>query len=343
MARLTLRDGMVLEDYGKPYIVAEVNSSHNGDVDLARAMVDAAAEAGCHCVKFQSWSAESLYAAEYYKENPISKRFFLRFSLSEEELKSMANYCRQQGIQFSSTPYSKREVDFLLDECGAPFVKIASMDLNNYPYLRYVGKKNAPIVLSTGMSTMEEVKKAVETIEEVGNSQICLLHCISIYPPDLNTIHLKNIIGLRDLFPNYPIGFSDHSIGCEIANAATALGAVLIEKHLTLDHKKIGMDNQMAMEPGDLKNLVRGCNNIYEAMGHKERVLMEAEIEQKKKMRRSIIAARDLKAGTVISADDLDAKRPGTGIAPSRMDSLIGKTLTRDVAFDEVFKEEDFE
>lgn len=342
MAKIILRDGIELSDYGKPYFVAEVNSSHNGDVEIAKKMIDAAAEAGCHCVKFQSWSAESLYAAEYYKANPISKRFFVKFSLSEEELMEMAKYCRSKGVQYCSTPYSKKEVDFLVHACEAPFVKIASMETNNYPFLRYIAKKGVPIVLSTGMSTIEEVKKAVEIIEEAGNSQICLLHCISIYPPEMNTIHLNNILGLRELFPHYPIGFSDHSIGCEIANAATAMGAALLEKHLTLDHKKIGMDNQMAMEPDDLKNLVRGCNNIYEAMGSKERVLMEAEIEQKQKMRRSVIAARDMKAGTVLTADDLDAKRPGTGISPDRIDSLIGKTLTRDVAYDELLKEEDF-
>lgn len=341
MAKLILRDGTELSNYGKPYFVAEVNSSHNGDVAVAKRMIDAAAEAGCQCVKFQSWSAESLYAAEYYKANPISKRFFVKFSLSEDQLMDMAKYCRSKGVQYCSTPYSKKEVDFLLDECEAPFVKIASMETNNHPYLRYIAKKGAPIVFSTGMSTIEEVKKAVEVIEDAGNSQICLLHCISIYPPEMNTIHLNNILGLRELFPNYPIGFSDHSIGCQIANAATALGAALIEKHLTLDHKKIGMDNQMAMEPEDLKNLVNGCNDVYEAMGSKERVVLQAEVEQKAKMRRSVIAARDLKAGQVLTADDLDAKRPGTGISPDRIDSMIGMTVTRDITADELLKESD--
>jgi sialic acid synthase SpsE len=341
MAKLILRDGTELSDYGNPYFVAEVNSSHNGDVGIAKAMIEAAAEAGCNCVKFQSWTAGSLYSEEYFKANPISKRIFVKFSLSETELKDLANYCRSNGVQYSSTPYSKREVDFLLNECGAPFVKIASMESNNYPFLRYIAKKGAPIVLSTGMSTIDEIKQAVEVIEDAGNSQICLLHCISIYPPELNTIHLNNIIGLREQFNDYPIGFSDHSIGSEIANAATALGAALIEKHLTLDHKKIGMDNQMAMEPEDLKNLVHLCRNVHEALGCKERILMDAEIEQKKKMRRSIVAARDLKSGQIINAEDLDAKRPGTGISPDRIDSMIGKTATRDIAADQLLEETD--
>ena len=180
MASIKLRTGRTLEDYSTPYIVAEVNSSHNGNVDVVKQMITAAAEAGCNCVKFQSWSAESLYSQSYYKDNPIAKRIVSKFSLSAEQLKEMSEYAREKGIDFSSTPYSCEEVDYLIDECKAPFVKIASMDLNNLKYLRYVAKKDIPIVLSTGMSTIEEIKKAVKTIEDEGNRQICLLHCISI-------------------------------------------------------------------------------------------------------------------------------------------------------------------
>jgi N-acetylneuraminate synthase len=343
MARIILRDLTVIEDYGKPYIVAEVNSSHNGNVEMAKLMIDAAAEAGCHCVKFQSWSAESLYSATYYKANPISKRIVQKFSLTPEQLKNMAAYCHTRGVAFSSTPYSRPEVDFLLDECGAPFVKIASMDCNNYPYLRYIAKKHYPIVLSTGMSTIEEVEKAVEVFEEAGNSQICLLHCISIYPPEMETIHLNNILGLRTRFPQYPIGFSDHSHGIEIATAATALGAALIEKHLTLDRHKIGMDNQMATEPEEMKRMVEGCMNVQKAMGTQERVVLQAEQEQILKMRRSVIVTRDMKAGETLTYDALDAKRPGTGISPVEIDNLVGKKLTRDVQADMLLNKEDIE
>lgn len=343
MAKIILRNGSVLEDYGKPYFVAEVNSSHNGNVEIAKQMIDAAIESGCNCVKFQSWSAESLYSATYYKANPISKRIVQKFSLSAEQLKEMALYCNNNGIAFSSTPYSKTEVDFLLDECGAPFVKIASMDSNNYPYLRYIAKKGCPIVLSTGMSTIEEITKAVETIEEAGNSQICLLHCISIYPPEIETIHLNNILGLREKFPQYPIGFSDHSHGVEMATAATALGASLIEKHLTLDRTKIGMDNQMATEPDEMKLMVNCCLNVQKAMGTKERVVLQAEQEQMLKMRRSVIVTRDMVAGETLSYDNLDAKRPGTGISPALIDSLVGKKLIKDVKADTLLNYEDFE
>lgn len=343
MAKIQLRSGRVLEDYGKPYFVAEVNSSHNGNVEVAKQMIVAAVEAGCDCVKFQSWSAESLYSASYYKDNPIAKRIVSKFSLTAEQLKEMAAFAREHGIDFSSTPYSCPEVDYLIDECRAPFVKIASMDLNNLKYLRYIAKKNVPIVLSTGMSTMDEIRKAVKTIEEEGNKQICLLHCISIYPPEFETIHLNNIIGLREEFPDYPIGFSDHSHGVEMAVAATTLGAALIEKHLTLDSKKIGMDNQMATEPEEMAQMVRCCINTQIALGNKERVVRQAELEQMEKMRRSIILSKDQPAGHVLTIDDLDAKRPGTGIPADELDLLVGKKLIKDVKADYLLEREDYE
>lgn len=342
MAKITLLSGRILGDYEVPYIVAEVNSSHNGSVDVAKQMVDAAVEVGCNCVKFQSWSAESLYSATYYKANPISKRIVDKFSLSTQELKGLAEYSINKGIDFSSTPYSRDEVDFLLDDCKAPFVKVASMDLNNYNYLRYIAMKGSPIVLSTGMSTIEEIRNAIHTIEETGNDQICLLHCISIYPPILNTIHLNNILGLREEFPKYPIGFSDHSHGVEMAVAATALGAALIEKHLTLDRTKIGMDNQMATEPDEMKQMVQCCINTQIAMGNRERVVREAELEQIKKMRRSVIVTKTLYAGHVLTIEDLDAKRPGTGIPAAKIDELVGRTILVDKEADTLLETNEY-
>lgn len=342
MASIELLSGRILSDFGKPYFVAEVNSSHNGNVDVARQMIDAAAEAGCDCVKFQSWSAESLYSTTYYRENPISKRIVTKFSLTAEQLREMAMYCRKKGIDFSSTPYSCAEVDFLIDECHVPFVKIASMDLNNLKYLRYIGNKHVPIVLSTGMSTIEEIKRAVKTIEETGNKHICLLHCISIYPPKMETVHLNNILGLRAEFPDYPIGFSDHSKGVEMAVASVALGGALIEKHLTLDCKKIGMDNQMATEPEEMRQMVKCCLNTFVAMGRKEREVLQDEQEMMEKMRRSVVPTSDLKAGHIFTIEDLDAKRPGTGIPADEIDSLVGKTLVRDVEADTLLNRDDY-
>jgi len=334
MARCSLSDGTVLDDFERPYIVAEVNTSHNGNIATAKEMIRQAKESGCSAVKFQSWSQESLYSRTYYDENPIAKRFITKFSLSEDELLELAGYAREWGIAFSSTPYSRREVNFLLEKCNVPYIKVASMDLNNYPFLEYIAKTGAPIVLATGMSDMEEIRKAVATIEKTGNRNLCLLHCISIYPPEIKTIKLNNIQGLRQEFSEYPIGFSDHSIGTEMASAAVALGAAMIEKHLTLDKSKIGMDNQMATEPEEMARLVQSCWNVQLAMGGTQRVVLEDELEQRKKMRRSIIVTRDLKAGSILQKEDLDSKRPGTGLPPEKMEELVGKKLTRDVDAD---------
>ena len=340
MTQITLRDGSVIGNYRKPYIIAEVNSSHNGDVETAKKMIKAAKSAGCSCVKFQSWSAQSLYSKTYYKANPIAQRIVAKFALSENELKECADYCKEIGISFSSTPYSEAEVDALLN-MGAPYIKIASMDINNYGYLKYIAETKAPIILSTGMAEMDEVRKAVDVITTAGNDNLVLLHCISIYPAAADTIHLNNILMLQTEFPDCPIGFSDHTLGTEIACAATALGSAVIEKHLTLDKTKPGMDNNMAIEPDEMKILVRNCENVFEAMGSKTRIVSDAEYEQRKKMRRSVIAAKDLKAGTVLASADLAAKRPGDGISVDQMETLVGKVLKRDVEVDTLLLPED--
>lgn len=341
MAKCELLDGYVLQDYGQPYFVAEVNTSHYGKVDVAKQMIKAAADAGCHCVKFQSWSAESLYSKTYYDENPFAKRMVSRFAFSEEQLKELADYCKEEKIAFASTPYSEEEVDFLVDVCKAPYIKVASMDLDNEKFLKYIAKKGVPVVLSTGMSTMEEIEHAVKLLKEERVENLCLLHCISVYPPKTEDIHLNNILGLRERYPDITIGFSDHSLGQEMSVAAVALGAALIEKHLTLDRSKIGMDNQMATEPDEMKKMVEACNHVCMAMGSKERVLSQEELEQKVKMRRSIIAVQDIKAGTVIEESMLGAKRPATGLPLEKMKDLIGKTVKNDIIKDTVIYDKD--
>ena len=336
MSAISLRNSTILSDYGKTYVVAEINTSHFGNIEVAKEMIDQAKNAGCDCVKFQSWTESTLYSKTFYEENPIAKRFIKGFSFSEDELTVVAKYSKKIGIDFASTPYSIKEVDFLIDECDVPFIKVASMDLNNNYFLEYIGKKMVPIILSTGMGDMQEIINAVKVIESTGNTNICILHCISIYPPEISTIRLNNILGLREIFPNYPIGFSDHSIGIEIPIAATALGSCLLEKHFTLDKSKIGMDNQVANEPSEMALMVESCKNVQMALGGKERVVLEAEIEQRKQMRRSLVAKRDLLPGDIISKDDLDAKRPGTGIPPDRIDDIIGSEVIKKVSEDTI-------
>lgn len=341
MARIKFRNSSIVEDYSDPYIVAEINTSHFGNVDNAKLMIDKAVDAGVNCVKFQSWTADSLYSKDYYDKNPISKRFFKKFSFSENELAEVAEYSTKSGIGFSSTPYSFEEVDFLLEKCNVPFIKIASMDLTNLHFLEYISNTGAPMVLSTGMGDLPEIKNALRTIEKSGNKNVCLLHCISIYPPEISTIRLNNISGLREEFPDYPIGFSDHSLGIEIAPAAVTLGAAIIEKHLTLDKSKIGMDNQMAIEPDEMKSLVENCHNVSQALGGKERIVNSDELEQRTRMRRSVVAARNLTKGTILKMSDLDVKRPGTGLPPDKLDTLLGKKINRDIDKDYMIKKSD--
>lgn len=331
MNRLMFRGGRVIGKGEKPYIVAELNSSHNGKVETAKQMIDAAKNCGCDCVKFQSWSADSLYAEEYYKKNPISKRIVTKFSLISDQLLELSGYCKKVGIDFSSTPYSKEEVDFLVDKTDAPFIKIASMEINNLPYLKYIGEKDVPIVLSTGMSTIDEIRNAVRAIESTGNKKLCILHCVSVYPAPSEIINLNNMAMLQEEFSNYPIGYSDHTIGYEVAAASIALGAALVEKHFTLDNKKMGMDNNMATEPEEMKSFVSACQNVFRAMGSKKRILLAGEEEQQLKMRRSLVTTREIHCGEVLTAEDIEAKRPGDGIPPDSLENVLHKVINTDI------------
>lgn len=337
---MLLRNNKTIELNKKPYIVAELNSSHFGKVNVAKEMILAAKECGCDAVKFQSWTAESLYCKDYYDNNPMAKRMVSGFSLDPVKLKELATYCADVNIDFSSTPYSIEEADFLIDTCEAPFVKIASMDINNIPFLRHVARRNVPIVLSTGMATIQEIKEAVSVIEEAGNNNICVLHCVSEYPVKYENINLRNVQMLIDTFPNLAIGYSDHSLGHEVACAAVGMGVALVEKHFTLDSKRIGWDNQMAIEPAEMRKLVEGCNNVFKAMGSFNRIVSTEELAQRDKMRRSIVTTRDLKAGHVIEQTDITAKRPGTGISVSEYDSIVGRILSKDVDEDRMIIEE---
>lgn len=336
MAECRFRDGTVISDYGRPYIVAEVNSSHGGDFDVAKRMIDKATEIGCDCVKFQSWSAKTLYSKTYYETNPIAERFVNKFTLGPTKIKALSKYCKEKGVAFASTPYSEDEVDFLVDECNVPYVKIASMEINNLRFLKYIGSKHVPIVLSTGMATIDEINEAVKILESVGVNQMVILHCVSIYPTILDAVNLNNILGLRELFGKFPIGFSDHTEGDAAAIASVAIGAGLIEKHFTLDKKKIGMDNGMATEPEEFSSLVSKCRLVQTAMGCKNRILIEEEIQQRSRMRRSLISIRDIKKGEIVKEEDIYAKRPGNGIPPNEIDKIIGRKAKEDIKADTV-------
>ena len=340
---ITLNNKRLIGENHAPYFIAELNTSHFGDIDKAKSMIDMVKECGGDCVKFQSWSEHTLYSKDYYKENPIAKRFVKKFAMSEEQLKELSEYSKSIGIDFASTPYSKKEADFLIEECQVPFIKVASMDINNYPYLRYLAKTKSAIILSTGMADFEEIIKAVEVLESAGAKNICILHCVSIYPVSPKLVNLNNIKTLRSTFERHPIGYSDHTLGIDIGAASIAIGACVIEKHITLDKTIIGMDNQMAIERDELKQMVKSVRNVFLSLGKSYREVSNEEIVQRGKMRRSLVASADLNPGDVLTEENLGAKRPGTGISVSEWDIFLGKKVNKTLIEDSLISREDFD
>ncbi|MCF8026060.1 MAG: N-acetylneuraminate synthase family protein [Desulfobacteraceae bacterium] len=333
-----------------PYVIAEIGANHNGDMDLARQMIDAAKGCGCHAVKFQSWTPDSLIAREEYDKNQVftdsPKKHFgsLRemvktYYLREDQHRELKQYCDKQGIDFCSTPFSPGEVD-LLAELDVPFIKVASMDINNPDLLKYIADQQKPVLLSTGMATLAEIEKAVQVIEAQGNRRIILLHCIAIYPPAYEDIHLHNIPMLANTF-GYPAGFSDHSIGASIPLAAAALGAYVIEKHFTMDKDMPGWDHDISADPQEMKTIVEEAEKVCTALGSYRRTVSEAEMEKRKKFRRSIVITRKLSAGHVLRDEDITFKRPGTCIAPDEKAYILGRKLARDLYEDDVLRWED--
>ena len=340
-----------VKDFSIPYVIAEIGANHNGDMDLARRMIDSAKSCGCDAVKFQSWTPDSLVSQEEYDRNKqyndSPKKHFgslkdmvEKYYLREEQHWELKRYCNDIGIEFCSTPFSKEEAN-LLEEMKVPFYKIASMDINNLSFLGHVARKQKPILLSTGMATIAEIENALGTIESEGNFQIILLHCIAIYPPAYENINLNNIPMLRQTF-GFPVGLSDHTIGISIPLAAVALGSCVIEKHFTLDKDMPGWDHEVSANPEEMKVIVEGSRNITKALGAFRRTVSQAEEEKKLKFRRSIVAAVHLKKGHEIASNDLAFKRPGIGIPPDRSDYVIGRKLNKDINADELIMWDDF-
>lgn len=347
----TVTLGSVVVGHGRPpYIIAEIGSNHNGDMDLCRRLIDAACEAGAHAVKFQSWTENSLIAKEEYERNTEyadKKKHFgslkdmvKAYQFTTEQHREAHAYCRERGIAFCSTPFSRAEAD-MLENLDVPFFKVASMDIVYPNLLRHIARKQRPMVISTGMATMAEIEQAVETVRAEGNDQIVLLHCISIYPPDHEMIHLRNMAMLQQAF-DVPVGFSDHSLGTSIPLAAVALGACVIEKHFTLDKDMPGWDHAISADPEEMRVIVEEGRHIFTALGSTMRTVSVAEYEKRKKFRRSLVARRALPQGHVLTEDDLDAKRPGTGIAPTEIAHVIGRKLARNIQEDQVLDWADF-
>jgi N-acetylneuraminate synthase len=339
-------------NYSQPYIIAELGSNHNGDMTLARKLIIEAKEAGADCVKFQSWSKDTIFSRKQYEQNHFladdyreRNDFTLEeivdaYSISEEELLEMKSFADDIGIDCTSTPFSKKEADFLVDKMNTPFLKVASMDLNNYPFLEYLARKGKPMVISTGLSELYEIDKAVKMIESTGNKKIIILHCVSTYPPVDSDVHLNNIKTLMLAYPEYPIGFSDHTIGTAIPLASVALGACLIEKHFTLDKNMEGWDHKVSATKGEMKEIVENSKRISNALGSFRISATETD-EKKKEFRRSISITREMTKGDVITKEDIDYKRPGGGFSPEMTGFIVGRTVNKDLPYDHILTNAD--
>jgi N,N'-diacetyllegionaminate synthase len=327
-----------------PYVIAEIGSNHNGDMPLCHRLIDAAADAGAQAAKFQSWTESSLIAKEEYARNTEYSDKKKHFGTLQEMVKAYQftpdqhreahQHCRARGLAFCSTPFSPAETD-LLESLEVPFFKIASMDIVHLPLLRYVARKQRPVLISTGMATLGEIEAAVHAVRSEGNQRIVLLHCISIYPPDYSIIHLRNLATLQQAF-DVPVGFSDHTLGSAISLAAIAVGACVIEKHFTLDKNMEGWDHAISADPPELRTIVVEGRNVFTALGSTIRSVSEDELQKRLKFRRSVVARRRLEPGHVITELDLEAKRPGTGISPTELPYLLGRKLARGMAEDQV-------
>jgi N-acetylneuraminate synthase len=322
-----------------PYVIAEIGANHNGDMDLCRRLIDEAKAAGADAVKFQSWTATSLISAAEYERHTSyddARRHFgslremvERYRLTPDQHGEAAEHCRAVGIDFLSTPFSPAEVDLLV-ALDVPAIKIASMDVVHLPLLEYVGRTGRPVLLSTGMATTAEVGRAVDTLRAAGTTDLVLLHCVSIYPPEPDSIDLRNLVGLRAAF-GAPVGFSDHTLGVAVPLGAVALGACVIEKHFTLDKGLEGWDHAISADPAELAALVSGCRDVWLALGSTERTVRPTELDKRRQFRRRVVLRRAVAAGQPLAADDLDFKRPGTGIGPDETRYVVGRRAVRDL------------
>ena len=316
------------------FIIAEVGVNHNGNVDTALAMIDAIAETDADCVKFQTFSAEEFInnpdeTYEYISQGEVVREsqmaMFKRLELERSEFSRLFARAREKGLIPLSTPTDRPAVD-LLDDLGAGAFKVGSDDLVYTPFLEYVASKGKPVIISTGMADTDDIERAIEAIRNAGNDRICVLHCVSLYPTPDAKVNLRKITTLLERFP-VPIGFSDHSDGIVAGLGAVALGACVVEKHFTLDRNMPGPDHRFSMDPEELAALVSGIRRMEANMGDGAIVPAPGEIEMRRIARRSIVAARDLPAGHIISEDDLVYQRPGTGLMPYEADKVIDREV----------------
>jgi N,N'-diacetyllegionaminate synthase len=325
-------------------IIAEAGVNHNGDIGLAKAMVDAASAAGANLVKFQTFSADRLVTkaaakAEYQSRvtgtAESQQEMLRRLELTEAMHDELLAHCRLRGITFFSTGFDIESVA-MLERMGLDRFKIPSGEITNLPYLRAIGRYGKPVILSSGMSTLGDIEAAIDALEQVGlgRRQITLLHCNTEYPTPMEDVNLRAMVSMRHSF-GVAVGYSDHTNGIEVAIAAVALGATVIEKHFTLDRTLPGPDHSASLEPNELAAMVLAIRNIEQALGDGVKRPAPSEVKNRSTARKSIVAARAIVAGEVFGEKNLAAKRPGTGLSPMDWDRVVGRTARRAFAADE--------
>lgn len=344
----SLRWGLTM-NHSSAYIIAEAGVNHNGNIDLAKKLVAVAAKCGCNAVKFQTFRAERVVSAsapkcDYQVENigPEESQYEMlrKLELDEVAHRELIDLARDEGIDFISTPFDEKSATFLVD-LGVKYIKLSSGEITNLPLLDHVAHLQRHIILSTGMAYLSEVDEAVRTIQDVWQDSnpkghlpsLTLLHCLTEYPAPVEEVNLMAMVTLREAF-KLPVGYSDHTLGIEIALAAVALGATVIEKHFTLDTTLPGPDHRASLELHELKLLVEGIRNIEAALGDGSKVPAPSELKNRELVRRSLVVTRDLKKGQRLMPGDLMAKRPGNGISPRHMAQAIGSELQKDLTRD---------
>ena len=329
----------------KIFIIAEAGVNHNGSLETAMQLIDAAVKAGADAVKFQTFKAENLVCkdagkASYQMETTDREESQLamlkKLELTSDMHEQLMSYCREKEIMFLSTPFDMDSLHYLVG-CGMPIVKVPSGEITNYPLLREVGKTERSVILSTGMSTLDEVKAAIAVLRENGAREITVLHCNTEYPTPYADVNLKAMLTLKDEL-GVSVGYSDHTEGIVVPVAAAALGATVIEKHFTLDKTMEGPDHKASLEPGELREMVSAIRNIEMALGDGRKEPSQSEQKNIAVARKSIVAKRDIAMGEVFSEDNLATKRPGTGISPMNWNEIIGKKAKRGFQTDELIE-----
>lgn len=324
------------------FIIAEAGVNHNGDIKIAKQLVEEAKNAGADAIKFQTYKTENIVLksaekAEYQKRttgNGSQYEMLRKLELTKEDFRELANYAKIKGIIFLSTPSDKESVD-LLCQLNVPLFKIGSSDITNFPLLKYVAEKRLPIVLSTGMSNLGEIEEAIKIIKDNGSKQIILLHCITNYPAKISNLNLRVINTLKSTF-KLLVGFSDHSIGIYAAISAVSLGACVIEKHFTLSKDQQGPDHLASLNPNELREMIKAIRLIKKGLGNGLKIPTEDEEKIKKIARKSIVSKVNIPKGETISMDMLGVKRPGTGLSPKYLNIIIGRRAKEEIKKDKI-------